>query len=259
MAEVDGAAADLDDLTALALLNYGHFTSMRVDGRCVRGLSRHLARLTRDCHIIFDTDLDEQRVREFARRAVGASMKPCVVRVTVFDPAHGPGGPGFCAAPRILTTTRPAAAAPPPPLRVMPVRYGREMPAVKHVGLFGALWQRRVAQLNGYDDALFTDAGSVVSEGVTWNIGFFDGADVVWPESDCLAGVTMDLLKEVHGRTRTAQIKLGDIPGMQAAFATNAAIGVRAISAIGDLALTGHHPILEVLRREYAEVVAEPL
>jgi hypothetical protein len=42
------------------------------------------------------------------------------------------------------------------------------MPLVNHVGLFGALHARRLAQLAGADDALFHDAADLVCEGPTW-------------------------------------------------------------------------------------------
>jgi branched-subunit amino acid aminotransferase/4-amino-4-deoxychorismate lyase len=44
---------------------------------------------------------------------------------------------------------------------------------------------------------------------------------------------------------------------MQAAFATNTSVGVRAISAVGNVQLTDDHPILDTLRKEYDEIPAE--
>jgi hypothetical protein len=55
--------ADLDQLAALILINYGHYTSMRVDDQRVRGLSLHLEPLMRDCRWVFDADLDPNRLR----------------------------------------------------------------------------------------------------------------------------------------------------------------------------------------------------
>jgi branched-subunit amino acid aminotransferase/4-amino-4-deoxychorismate lyase len=46
---------------------------------------------------------------------------------------------------------------------------------------------------------------------------------------------------------------------MQAVFATNAAIGVRAVSGVDDIALTDDHPIIDTLRKAYMEVPADPL
>jgi hypothetical protein len=37
MAELNGAPVTSDQLRALAMVNYGHFTSMRVDDQHIRG------------------------------------------------------------------------------------------------------------------------------------------------------------------------------------------------------------------------------
>src|SRR6478609_1794330 len=156
MATLDGQPVNPDDLLALALTNYGHFTSMRVDAdHRIRGLSLHLERLVRDCKTVWGAALDTARVRDHVRQALDGHDGPCVVRVTVFDPAVDIGHPATADQPRVLVTTRPAGAMPPPPLRAHSVRYERDLPGVKHIGLFGTLHARRAAQLGGYDDALF--------------------------------------------------------------------------------------------------------
>jgi branched-subunit amino acid aminotransferase/4-amino-4-deoxychorismate lyase len=259
MAELNGSPATPEALRALALLNYGHFTSLRVDEQHVRGLSHHLDRLVRDCRTLFGTDLDRERVRHFLRHVTAGQPGSFVVRVTVFDPSLELGHPAKTAEPAVLVTTRPSGAWPPPPIRVQTVIYRRDLPEVKHVGLFGALWRRRQAQLNGYDDALFIDADSFIHEGTTWNIGFFDGQRVTWPNADVLPGVTMRLLQEVHEQSVTAPVHLRDLRKMQAAFATNTSVGVRAIGAIDNVELTRDHAICDVLRREYDDVPAERL
>jgi branched-subunit amino acid aminotransferase/4-amino-4-deoxychorismate lyase len=259
MAELDGSPVSPEALQSLGLINYGHYTSMRVDDQHVRGLSQHLDRLVRDCRKLFDAELDREQVREFVRHAIGGKPGVFVVRVTVFDPALELGRPGAPAEPKILVTTRPAGAWPPPPMRVQTAAYRRDLPAVKHVGLFGALWHRRNAQLSGFDDALFLDSASCVSEGATWNIGFFDGQQVVWPDADVLPGVTMRLLKQAHEQTVTAPVGLRDLPGMRAAFATNTTVGVRPISAVDDIRPPVDHPIFDDLRKEYEEIPAERL
>ena len=76
-----------DEITALAVTGYGHFTTMRVEDGTVRGLGLHLARLARDCRTLFDAGLDLERVRAQVRRAVRGTQGAVVVRVTVFDPA----------------------------------------------------------------------------------------------------------------------------------------------------------------------------
>lgn len=257
MAQLNGSPATTDELQALALVNYGHFTSMRVDDQHVRGLSLHLERLVRDCRTVFETDLDRDQTREFIRRAIHDRPGSFIVRVTVFDPALGLGRPGAAAHPHVLVTTRSAAMWPLEPIRVQTVDFMRDLPPVKHIGLFAQLWHRRRAQLAGYDDALFIEAGARICEGVTWNIGFFDGEQVIWPDAAILPGVTMRLLQQIHDRTTVAPVTLTHAANMEAAFATSAGIGVRAISAIDDHRFPDDHPIMDTLRKEYAEIPAE--
>jgi branched-subunit amino acid aminotransferase/4-amino-4-deoxychorismate lyase len=259
VAELDGNPATPETLQALGLTNYGHFTAMRVEDQLIRGLSHHLDRLVHDCRMVFGTELDRGRVREFIQHAIAGRDGSFVVRVTIFDPALELGHPGSPAEPHVLVTSRPAAPWPPGPMRVQTMSYRRDLPGVKHTGLFGQLWCRRAAQLNGYDDALFMDSAGFVSEGATWNIGFFDGERVVWPSASVLPGVTMRLLDQAHAQTITSPVSLREIRGMQAAFATNTTIGVRAITAIDEMQLPGGHVIFETLRKEYQDIPAEEL
>ncbi|WP_046469405.1 aminotransferase class IV family protein [Allosalinactinospora lopnorensis] len=259
MAELNGAPATPGELQRLALVNYGHFTSMRVDDQHVRGLTHHMDRLVKDCREVFGTELDRDRVRELVRHAVGGQSGPFVVRVTIFDPALELGSPGAAAEPHVLVTTRSAGAWPPAPMRAQSVVYTRDMPLVKHVGLFGAIRHRRNAQLAGFDDALFTDSAAFTSEGATWNVGFFDGEQVIWPDAEVLPGVTMRLLQQVHEETATAPVNLGALGRMQAAFAANTAVGVRPITAIDHFEFPEKHEIFDVLRTEYAEIPPELL
>ncbi|ONH33503.1 aminotransferase class IV family protein [Pseudofrankia asymbiotica] len=268
MKELDGRAVGVDQLEALALVNYGHFTSMEVaDGR-VRGLSLHLERLVRDCRQLFDAELDPDRVRYLARRAVTGAAAPVVVRVTVFDPDLRLARPGADAVPRVLVTTRPApapqtgatAVTPTPGLRLRSACYRRDLPEVKHVGLFGALRLRRAAQRAGFDDAVFTDAAGVLSEAATSNLGFVTGGRVLWPSAECLPGVTMRLVDQALGAdATTAAVTLADLPRLDAAFATNAATGVRPVAAIDDVRWPQDHPVVRELARRYEAIPPEPL
>jgi branched-subunit amino acid aminotransferase/4-amino-4-deoxychorismate lyase len=235
--QLEGVPVQADDLKSLALYNYGHFTSMRVEEGRVRGLSMHLARLIGDSEQLFGRPIDPERVRDLVRQAIKGQAGPVTARVTVFAPDFEMGQPARKTEPKILVTQRPAPPhANQSPWRIKACCYERDLPLVKHVGLFGQLHQRRTAQLDGYDDALYFDANSMISEGSTWNIAFIKSDQVIWPESACLPGVTMRLIQESMNRSgiasRTAPIVISAIADMDVAFATNAATGVRAISLI---------------------------
>ncbi|WP_019633621.1 aminotransferase class IV family protein [Actinomadura atramentaria] len=259
MAELDGVPVTADQLAALALVNYGHFTTMLVERRGVRGLAAHLERLRRDCRAVFGADLDVARVRALVRRATADRTDPCVARVTVFDPDTDLGNPGAPGHPRILVTTRKAATTPPPPLRLRTTAFIRETPEVKHVGLFGALWQRRTARAEGYDDALFHDPTSSISEGPTWNIAFITGDRVIWPTSPALPGITALLLANSYERTERAPVSLADLPRFDAAVATNATFGIREVIRIDTIDYPPANPLLTTLRSRYTTIPRTPL
>ncbi|NJQ17044.1 aminotransferase class IV [Streptomyces bohaiensis] len=265
VAELDGRPMTDEALLATALTGYGHFTTMRVTGaHRVRGLDLHLARLVRDCGVLFGTEPDTAAVVRSVRRAVErnrAAVTPgddVVVRVSLIAPEFDVVRPPAAAVPRVLVTVREAPAARLAPLRVRTARYVREMPTVKHSSLLGALHTRRAAQLDGWDDVLFIDREGRVTEGATWNVGFVRDGDVVWPRGDALAGVTAALLRRTEPGS-SAQVAATELAAMDAAFATNAGFGVRPLAAVDGTRFDPGHPVLDRLHRAYLAVPAQPL
>jgi branched-subunit amino acid aminotransferase/4-amino-4-deoxychorismate lyase len=260
MVTLDGKPVSADDLLPLTLTSYGHFTSMRVgaDGS-IRGLALHMERLVRDCKAVWGTGLDTDRVRGYVRDGLEGQSGPCVVRVTVYDPKVEMGHPADADEPHIMVSVRGAGAMPPEPLRAMSVPYERDLPEVKHCGLFGALHARRTAQLAGYGDALFIGHDGLVSEGGTWNVGFVaqDGT-LVWPQAPVLPGVTVALLQQ-HAEHRIAAVTLEQAKSMAAVFATNTSIGVRPLSAIDETEFPSEHPVLSQLQEAYLSIPGETL
>jgi branched-subunit amino acid aminotransferase/4-amino-4-deoxychorismate lyase len=261
--QLDGSAVGADELATLALYNYGHFTSMLVHNMKVRGLGLHMQRLVDDSNILHGMPVDPHRVRDLVRRALVDGPATAVARVTVFAPDLDMARPDHEMEPRVLVTTRPPAPDNDSPMRVKSVLFHRDLPAVKHVGLFGQISQRRAARQLGFDDALFVEADSRFVEGATWNIGFLRDGAVVWPEARYLAGVTMRLLQsrlDAYGVSQqTEPVVLSDLDGVDGAFATNAAIGVRPICAIDDHRLKVDSRDLDQIREAYLSIPAESL
>lgn len=246
-----------DDFRTLALCNYGHFTSMRATGGRVRGLDLHLERLRRDCHLLFGVEPDLDEIRAECRRQV-AGIPVAMLRVTIAGSGFDMSRPSGPVKPEILVTARPAAELPAPPHRVQTVRYQRDLPQVKHVGLFGPIYMRRQAQLAGFDDALFLDADDNAYEGTTWNLVCVSGGQVVWPIGQSLPGVTMRLLRKTYPGTE-AYVPRSELAGMDAVAEINANVGVRPITAIDDIQFPTEHPVLDQLRAAYAEVPEDEL
>ncbi|MFJ9085461.1 aminotransferase class IV family protein [Streptomyces sp. NPDC102384] len=259
MVTLDGKPVSVTDLLPLALTNVGHFTSMRVDTDGIRGLSLHMDRLVRDCRVVWGAELETERVLNYVRGALKDQARPCTVRVTIYDPKVDLGHPLAAHEPHILVTVRGAGALPPVPLRAKSVVYERDLPEVKHVGLFGALYARGAAQHTDFDDALFVGRDGRVFEGGTWNVGFVDDQDtVVWPQAPVLPGVTMALLRQ-NAEHRVATVTLDQAKGMAAAFATNTSIGVRPLAAIDDTTFPVDHAALRHLQRTYRAIPGESL
>jgi len=261
VAELNGIPAAIDHVKVLALDNYGHFTSMRVDNHRVRSLPLHLERPTSDCRTLFDAELDPGRVRHLVRHALTATSGPVLVRVTVFDPALELAHPAAKAKPHVLVTSRATTEHPLPPLRVRSAYFRRELPKVKHVGLFGLLRQRRLAQLDGFDNALFSNSRSQVCEGATWNIGFCDG------ESPRLAAGRLSRrrddgldqpISQRADQHRTSGRRARDVRSIRHQR-PNAPVGIRTISAIDGTRWTDEPPLISALRKEYSDIPAEEL
>ena len=79
----EGFGQAIHDLRALALMNYGHFTSLQVRDHAAQGLELHRQRLLAGTRELFGTGLDFGSVRAQMRAAV-ADTPDCTLRVTVF-------------------------------------------------------------------------------------------------------------------------------------------------------------------------------
>nr|WP_281388691.1 aminotransferase class IV family protein [Nocardiopsis algeriensis] len=260
--ELNGRPVSTGDIAPLALQGYGHFTTMLVTDLRVRGLDLHMERLSRDCLALFGTELDTVRVRELARRSALAHPSPSVVRVTVFDPGLDLGRPSARSVPSVLVTARPAPEGPLPPVRLGTRMYTRDTPSVKGTGLFGSIRQRRAAQLEGHDDALFHGVDGRISEGPTWNIGFLDGGGLVWPQAPCLPGVTAELVGRVAAGlgipVSTRPIAAAASARTAGAFTANATTGVRPVASIDGVPLP-QAALVRRLAAGYRELPGDPL
>jgi 4-amino-4-deoxychorismate lyase len=238
--ELNGAPATADDLRHLVHTNYGHFTAMRVHCGGVRGLDLHLDRIEAATAELFGAPIGRERVRDCIRHAIAGSDALLSLRVNVFARALDRERPAAAAEPDVLVSVAPASPPSTSPLRVKSFRFTRTLAHLKHVGTFPLFHYRRLAQQAGFDDAVFVDDGGCIEEGSIWNIGFFDGHGIVWPDAPQLAGIGMRLLQvglAKNGVPSSVQrIRLADVGRFRSAFFTNSSTAVRMISRIDDVA-----------------------
>lgn len=246
-----GRPADAATLAALALVNYGHFTSMQVRGGAVQGLDLHLERLQHGTTALFGHRLDEVRLRAELVAALQAhGHDDASMRVTVFAPDFDFRDPLRAVQPEVLVALAPPAPLPATALRLRPVAFVRELPQVKHVGTFALFLHRREAMADGFDDALLLTADGHLVEGTVWNLGLWDGQGVTWPQGPALPGTRQRLLQAGLERfgvpQRTRAVYLDELAGFQAAFACNAR-GLQPVRSVGSqvLAEAVLPPVLE--------------
>jgi branched-subunit amino acid aminotransferase/4-amino-4-deoxychorismate lyase len=259
---VDGAPATSEDLAHLALVNYGAYTSFRVDAGGVRGLALHLARLEAEAVELFGEPVGEASLRELMRAAVG-DRDACWLRVSLFSPGISPRTPDWQGVPRVMIATSP----PPPPLgaglRVQLQAYAREAAHLKHVATFGLIQARRAARAAGFDDALFVDSQGRISEGSLWNVGFVRGDEVVWPKATMLAGVAQALVQEGLGGAGltgvTEPVRAADLDRFDAAFLCNSATPACAVVAIDAHSFTPAGGLIDRLEAAWMSNLPEPI
>lgn len=257
--EVNGRVPDLAQTGRLAM-NYGHFTSMQVRGQAVRGLALHLARLSDANEQFFDhrTDVEEEhRLLGLIRHALG-DHEDASVRVG-FIPGETPDGPPDV----VVTVTDPVPDDPRSPLRVRTDGFRRHWPAHKHSETMGLTYTRRRAARDGYDDVLFVGPDNLVSEGSVWNVAFYDGDQIIWPQAPMLKGVTMVLLQlalSMNGTPWTLRpVDAVELPLLTAAAAANSICPAQPIGSIDGVPFPADDKLTSFLREAWATVPFDAL
>lgn len=243
--EINGAPATVDLLHRAAASNYGHFTSMQVRDRAVAGLDLHLRRLREASAELFpDTPAATDAT---ITKLIGQALRDhrdASVRVTVL------------ASDIMVEAGEPVLDDPKPPLKVHTVTYERELPHLKHLATMGLTYHRRRAIRAGYDDVLFAGRDGYLREGSVWNLAFWDGERVIWPDAPMLAGITMQLLRQGLEKRSTPQTqhKITDLSGLRAAALTNSQCPAQPIASIDTTELSEHQALTSLLRQAWQEI-----
>ncbi|WP_329037092.1 aminotransferase class IV [Streptomyces sp. NBC_00178] len=249
-AEFDGRPATAEDLRIPAFAGYGHFTAMQVRDRTVRGLDLHLARLDAASRELFGPPLPGDRVRELIGHALDSTgIRDASVRVHGFMP------PGSAETVTMVTVRGPADMTR-EPRTLMSVPYARPVPHIKRPGEFGQTYYGQLAGRSGFDEALLTLPGGVVTEGAITNIGFWDGTSVVWPDAPALTGITMALLEDGLGRTdlpsARRQVTLDGLGAYRSAFLSNSQ-GIAPVRGIDGTGFAVDEDLMQRIRQVYED------
>ena len=259
----NGVQASATALASVAFAGFAHFTALQTRGRAVRGLDLHLARLRSASETMFGTSLSDEKVAAHLRQAVTAG--PADASVSVFV-ASRPGefeAAGNASLLDVFVRVSDPATPPLGPVGLDVVEHERDLPQVKHVGEVAKTFHLRRAQRRGYDDALFVDSRRCVSEATIWNIVFWDGSRVVWPQAEILDGVTQQILRRQLTRAGIAQhtmpLPVDQIdPQWSAAIMNSWSPGI-AISRLGDRLLSQNTRLVRILHDAYTAEELHPL
>lgn len=259
----DGRAASADELAPLAFAGYAHFTAMQIRGGRVRGLDLHLERLRRASLELYGRALPDERIRSLLRTAIDAGPPDLSLVATVYSPAGEFTVADSGVEPEVLIRTGPPANGPAGPLALAVVEYERVLPTVKHVGEVAKTYYLRQAVAEGFDDAAFIDRRGRFSEASIWNLAFWDGTTVVWPEAEMLGGTTMGILRRQLDHLGVPQqvreVRPADLPALSGAVVMNSWNPGIAVHRIGSVDLPDAPAFLELLHRAYgAEALTTP-
>ena len=201
----NGMSLGSESLAPLAFAGYAHFTALQVRGRKLRALDLHLARLRTASLALFGRAMPDLQVRAALAQAVADSPPDASLMAIMHLPAGEFEARDLGATPCIVIRTGPPAAGPSEPLRLALFEHERFAPEFKHVGEPAKTWFMRQAAQMGMSDAAFMSRDGRISEGSIWNLVFWDGAAVVWPQAPRLQGTMMGSVVRQLTRMGVAQ------------------------------------------------------
>lgn len=222
--ELNGKQVTTADLQALMALQFGHFTAMQVRHKQVKGLERHLHRLEQSSKKLFGCHMPANRIMTCLRNIL-TDDEPCSIRINIFTRNFYKPVIQEDDLQVLITRSAPAAAAT-APIRVKTEHFERLLPDVKYAGIVsGILAYQRDAKNAGYDDVLYINAAQQIAEGSIWNIGFYNGKEIILPATAALPGIGIQLmghaLQSVGIAVNTRVVPLAEVPQLQGAFYTN--------------------------------------
>lgn len=251
----NGLPATVSDLSPLAFAGYAHFTAMQVRGGQVRGLDLHLARLRAASLQMFGQALPDATLLNALRSAIQAGPADSSLILTVYSPAGEFTVAGADVRPEVLIRTGPPSSGPIGPLALTAVPHERMLPSIKHVGEVAKTYLLRQAVAQGADDAAFVDRHGRLSEASIWNLAFWDGQAVVWPDAAMLTGTTMGIvqrqLEKMDVAQRVQAVTLDTLPALRGAVVMNSWTPGIAVNRIGDTAMPDAPEFLALLHAAY--------
>lgn len=255
--------ATATDLTPLAFAGYAHFTAMQVRDGKVRGLDLHLARLRAASLAMFGHAQPDATILAALRTAAQAGPADLSLIATVSSRAGEFTVAGNEVPLDLLVRTGPPSSGPSGPLSLATVEHERMLPSVKHVGEVAKTYLLRQAASQGFDDAAFMDRHGRLSEATIWNLAFWDGQAVIWPDAPMLTGTTMGIVRRQLAAMGVPQqvrhVTADTLPALAGAVVMNSWTPGIAVNRIGNVTMPDAPPFVAMLHAAYEAELPTPL
>lgn len=204
------------------------FTSFLVRSSQVFALDYHLERLEQNVQTVFGKSIDKEAVRELIKAELPLNA---TLRVVVN------GGLSYQVEIRPTTSSK--------NLRCLTMEYSKQSPKIKSADLAESLRHRKFAQDSGFDDLIWTK-NNYITEGVFWNIYFWDGKNLFTPDENILPGICRRIFLE-NNLCKEAKIALDDLDKFSSVFYTNSSLLVGEITEIGSKSFQPHPELKDKL------------
>jgi branched-subunit amino acid aminotransferase/4-amino-4-deoxychorismate lyase len=261
--QLDGRPADAKDLHPIAFAGFAHFTALQVRAGRAKGMDLHLHRLKAASLALFGQALVDEEILSHLRAALAEGPGDVSLTATVFARSGEFAAPDPGAGLSVLVRTGPPSLGPAGPLALAAFSHERALPHVKQVGEVMKTVCLHRALAAGFDDAAFVDAEGRLSEATIWNLAFWDGETVVWPEAAILDGVTRQIvarqLQRLGFSQRNAPVALRDLSGLSGAAVMNSWTPGVAVSRIQSAPLHDSQRLVALLHQAYEAEPSLPL
>lgn len=257
-AQCDGRPASSTDLAPLAFAGYAHFTALQVRGGQARGLDLHLQRLREASVAMFGRALADEDVKDYLRSALRLNHEGNLsLTATVYSSAGEFTAVDSMEPLRMLVRTSSPSSGPQGPLQLDIVNHERVLPEIKHVGEIAKTWFLRKAVERGFDDAAFMNVKGCLSEATIWNLAFWDGSSVLWPQAEMLRGTMMSIvmrqLERMGISQRHVDITMELLPSLRGAVVMNSWTPAVEVRRLGAVDIPPSPEFVALLHRAFAE------
>lgn len=254
---LDEGAARIDPADRGFLLGDGAFETMRFSDGAVSRWREHAGRIAAALDTLAIAAPDWRAVREACHELPGRNgIEDAVVRLTI---SRGPHGRGFEAPqdrPGTVLVTAGTRPAPPDSVSLVTVDAPRRNPfslatRFKPIGYGDELQARRLARQKGADMALMLSVNAEPSCADCANLYWIKDRRFAAPgrEAGALHGTTRQALLPLMGEQSLIQVTDLKLEEAEAAFVSNAVMGVVPVSSIDGRALDAGHETIGVLAR----------